>query len=118
MTIFKYILKDSLYIYNFSFLQKARNDFLKIIKSDSDYKLSKFIDDSNNRNPNLQKKVSYVVKKFCDSEYYISNYLNHTKKEIMEIIQYYKNFCFIEKEEVIIKLERIFKRFQTSKRIK
>ena len=106
MTIFKYILKDSLYIYNFSFLQKARNDFLKIIKSDSDYKLSKFIDDSNNRNPNFQNKVSYIVKKFCDSEYYISNYLNHTKKEIMEIIQYYKNFFFIEKEEVIIKLEK------------
>ena len=106
MTIFKYILKDSIYIYNFSFLLKARNDFLKIIKSDSDYKLSKFVNDSNNINPNLQEKVSFIIKKFCDSEYYISNYLNHTRKEIMEILDYYKNFCFIEKEEAIPKLEK------------
>ena len=32
LTIFNYILKESIYIYNFNFLLKARNEILKIIK--------------------------------------------------------------------------------------
>ena len=105
MTIFKYVLKDSFYLYNFSFLISARNDFLKIIKLDSNNKLSKYINNRNDTNSALKEKVSFVVKKFCDSEYYISKYLNHKMEEIMEVLKYLKAFRFIEKANELNNLE-------------
>ena len=103
MTIFKYIFKNSFYIYNISFLNSARNRFLKIIKNESNNKLLKAKNEQNNLNVN--EKISFLISKFCDSEYYIDKYLNDKHNEIMEILNYYKDFYFIEKEKEIKDIE-------------
>ena len=64
--VFKYIFKNSFYIYNIPFLYKIRKDILKIIKFENN-KLSEL-----NKNNN---KKDYVIGKFCDSKYYLIKYL-------------------------------------------
>ena len=107
LTIFNYILKESIYIYNFDFLLRARNEILKIIKSESNIKLSQYLynnDDSIN-NKRIKEKLNIILNKFCDNDYYINNYLNNTYKQLSEILQYYKDFYFYQKKQEIINIE-------------
>ena len=103
--IFQYIFKQSIYIYNFNFLSKARNDFLKILKSDKDNKLGQYFNNEKDPNPELREKVIFVVTRLCDCEYFIDKYINKEKQEIEEILDFYKNFYFIKKQEDIKKIE-------------
>ena len=107
LTIFNYILKESIYIYNFNFLLKARNEILKIIKSESNIKLRQYLynnDDSIN-SKKIKEKLNIILNKFCDNNYYINNYLNNTYKQLFEILQYYKDFYFNLKKQQIINIE-------------
>ena len=103
MTILKYIFKNSFYIYNISFLNSTRNGFLKIIKNESNNNLIKIINELNNSN--ISEKISYLISKFCDSQYYIDKYLTSKHNDIMEILNYYRDFYFIDKKNEITEIE-------------
>ena len=105
MTIFVYIFKESIYIYNVNFLKIARNEIIKIVKSDKNNKLGQFIKNKNNSNDKLKEKLSFIIQKFLDTEYYKIKYLKDPKIKIEEVLKYYKNFYFITKEAEINKLE-------------
>ena len=62
--LFKYILKDSSYIYQIPFLFKVRNNILKILKTNSNFITIK-----------KPKKTEFVIKKFLDIDYYINKYI-------------------------------------------
>ena len=100
LTIFNYILKESIYIYNFNFLLKARNEILKIIKSEENINLINDI-----KNEKLKKSLNFIINKFCDNNYYINNYLNKTNRQLNAVLQYYKDFYFYTKEKEITQIE-------------
>ena len=58
--LFKFVIKNSFYIYNIPFLLKTRNALLKIIKNDS----------INFAELYKNEKIQFVVKAFCDSNYF------------------------------------------------
>ena len=105
LTIFNYILKEPIYIYNFNFLLKARNEILKIIKSESNIKLSQYLYNDSINNKKIKEKLNIILNKFCDNNYYINNYLNSTYRQLFEILQYYKDFYFYIKKQQIINIE-------------
>ena len=93
--IFKYIFKDSFYIYNIPFLYKIRKAVLKIIKFENN-KLSEL-----NKNNNKNNKKEYVIAKFCDSKYYLIKYLGAKYDQLKQILEYYTNYLFETKKEEI-----------------
>ena len=64
--LFKYLFKNSIYIYNISLLSKTRRNILNILKSNTNY-LSISI------YPNIKDKLEFIIKKLCDSKYYYNN---------------------------------------------
>ena len=109
MTIFKYILKDSIYIYNFQFLLSARQAIIKMIKSESSIKLIEFINDNkgSNTNKNIKEKLSFILNKFCDCQYIANKYLSKASNEkLKEVLNYYQNFYFNRKESDISIIEK------------
>ena len=109
MTIFKYILKDSIYIYNFQFLLSAREAIIKMLKSESNIKLREIINDNKNSttNNNLKEKLSFIINKFCDSEYIMNKYLSKTSNQkLKDVLSYYKNFYFDRKKSEISIIEK------------
>ena len=97
--ISKYILKESIYIYNFPFLLSTRKNILKIVKSQSDKLISY------DKNTEIKNKLFNILTFFCDSEYYIKKYLSAPKNKLNEVLEYYKNFCFESKKETIKSIE-------------
>ena len=61
--LFKFVFKNSFYIYNIPFLLKTRNTILKIIKKE----LFKIAELNNNKK---KEKIINIIKIFCDSKYY------------------------------------------------
>ena len=61
--LFKYILKNSYYIYNNSFLLKARKKILSFIKTKSFLEIKSEINN---------EKLEFILNKFLDSTYYIN----------------------------------------------
>ena len=72
--LFKIILKNSIYIYQNNFLNKVRTSIIKIIKSGS-RELYNLFNNNNNKNPNIDK-ISYIIKTFADTNYYLDKYIN------------------------------------------
>ena len=64
--LFKFILKDPIYIYQIDFLIETRNRILNIIKS------NKFTYDDTLNNANLEK-LKYVLETFAGSQYFFQN---------------------------------------------
>ena len=62
--LFKYILKDSLYIYQIPFLNNIRQKILKLLKNNYNF---------------ITKENEFVIKKFLDIDYYTNEYI---KKDI------------------------------------
>ena len=99
--LFKYILKDSFYIYNIPFLLKAREKILILLKSNiNDISLFYYYNES------YKERFEYILKKFTDSEYYYQKYLERKKNikivkngsEVDSIIEKY-----IDANELVIK---------------
>ena len=86
--LFKYILKNPLYIYQIPFLLKTRKIIIGIIKKDLN-KLFSF-----NINDNVNTKLEYIIKIITDSQYYYHKYINSK-------LNYYKCFLFESKKENI-----------------
>ena len=91
--LFKYLFKNSVYIYNVSFLFQNRKTILKIIKSNS----GKFQILNKNINTDMKKKLEYVIKTFCDSNYYCIKYLGSKYDQLKHIFKFYKNYLFSSK---------------------
>ena len=95
--LLKYILKNSIYIYQIPFLLKTRELFKEILKSNkssNDYFIS-----------NNNEKLLYVIKTILDSDYYVEK-INLIIK-LKEILNYYKEFLNEIKKDDIIIIENI-----------
>ena len=64
--LFKYLFKNSIYIYNIPLLLETRRNILNILKSNTNH-LSICI------YPNIKDKLEFIIKKLCDSKYYNNN---------------------------------------------
>ena len=91
--LFKYIFKNSFYIYNIPFLFKIRNSILKIIK-----KYGKNFSIIEN-DINITKKIEYVLNIFCDSKYYflLIKYIREKFEKLNQVLLYYQQFLFVSK---------------------
>ena len=91
--LFKYILKNSIYIYYCPFLLTSRKNILKIINSELNQMLSFDVDS------NLMIKIEYIIRIITDTEYYYTKFLNYLK--LKEVLIYYKNFYYESKKDII-----------------
>ena len=99
--LLKYILKNSYYIYQFSFLCKIRIIIIKIIKSNIEILLS------SDMSLNIKEKMDYIIEKFTDSKYYFFKYI---KYQLEEVLNYYKKVLFESKKEEIKIIENQIKK--------
>ena len=76
--LLKFIFKNSLYFYNISFLKQNRENIIKIIKSYNTFKDLLLIPKDD-----IRERLKFIVKKYSDSEYYYSLFLND--KNINEV---------------------------------
>ena len=95
--LFKYILKNSIYIYQIPFLIKTRKTVLNFIKTGLNEIFSYKI------NNNIKDKLCFVINIITDTKYYFSKFMNHLK--LKEIYDYYKEFCFLSKKKEILFIE-------------
>ena len=109
--LFKYILKNSFYIYQISFLTKIKVNIINIVNNN----LNQILYSKVNEDKFIKEKIEYVIKSFLDSEYY-NEYLDSNKLEILkEVLLYYKNYLFESKKEKISLLEEIIKKKEIEK---
>ncbi len=94
--LLKYILKNSIYIYQIPFLLITRNLFIKILKSNKPSN-GYFIENNND-------KLLYIIKTILDSDYYDEK-INLIK--LKKILNYYKEFLNEIKKKDIIIIENI-----------
>ena len=94
--LLKFIIKNSIYIYQIPFLLKIRAIILKIIKFDQII--------YNNMKENNKDKLQYIIAFMADSRYYFQN---KNIKKLKEILNYYKAFLFESKKEDIDKIQDI-----------
>ena len=67
--LFKYLLKESFYIFHINFLYKIRISIIKKIKSKN---YNNFLNNYNRIDDNIKKnKIKFVLKSFLDSDYYL-----------------------------------------------
>lgn len=101
---FKYILKNTFYIYQFSFLFKTKINILKTIKNNI-YQL--YLNKSN-QDDIINDRIDYIISFFADSNYYYQKYVNAINiKKLNEILFYYKTFLFESKKEEISLIEKL-----------
>ena len=78
--LFKYILKNPIYIYNIEMLLNTRKNIIKIIKKKLN-ELSSLIFD----NDVIKKRKEYILKELIDSDYYYNKVLIYNKSKNNEI---------------------------------
>ena len=93
--LLKYILKDSIFIYQIPFLLKTKKIIIKNIKNIYEKILS--------LNNEIKEKYEYIIKIIADSDYYYNIYF--TLPKLNCILEYYKNFEFATKKEDSIIIE-------------
>ena len=98
--LLRYILKNSIYIYQIPLLLATRKNILIIIKNDG-----LLYDELSNNN---KDKLKYILETLSDSKYYFEN-KNISKIKLKEILKYYKGFYFETKKEDINIIENIIK---------
>ena len=98
--LLRYILKNSIYIYQIPLLLATRKNILTIIKNDG-----LLYDELSTYN---EDKLKYILETLSDSKYYFKNkYISKIK--LKEILKYYKEFCFETKKDDIKIIENIIK---------
>ena len=73
--LFKYILKNSIYIYNIDFLNKARKTIIKIINLNQNQSKNLSNNSIRKLDYNFKDKTIYIIKFFTNSDYYVE-YIN------------------------------------------
>ena len=102
--MFKYIFKESIFLYQIPFLFKTRTTIINLINN----KLGElsFINIEND----IKKEIEYILEIITDSKFYYSKYVNyHILPKLNPILKYYKNYLFESKKEDIILIEREMK---------
>ena len=94
--ILKFILKNSIYIYQIAVLLNLKKLILKIIKYDN------IIYD--NMKEDNKDKLQYIMRIIADSPYYFQGI---KKKKLKEILDYYKKFLFESKKEDVKIIENL-----------
>ena len=95
--LLKYILKNSIYIYQIPLLLELRKLILHLIKSKEVL--------YNGLNEEQNNKLEFIIKTLTDSEYYFNKSKNENK--LTEVLNYYKDFKFISAKEDINILQDI-----------
>ena len=67
--LLKYILKDSFFIYQITFLLKTRIFIIKLLNSNSN-----IFSNTNNTDNELEEKLKFIIKIITDSKYYMKKY--------------------------------------------
>ena len=101
--LFKEILKDKIYIYQFNFLLETRSIILNMIK------LNKVT--FKNLKKEFLERLKYVLETFCDSEYYFK-FEEEGKEEIKqlkEILNWYQLYFFESKKKEIEEIKEHIK---------
>ena len=99
--LFKYIFKDSLYIYQIDFLNNARKAIVQNLHL-KNKKLSDLV--NSNKNTNINKdKILDIIKMFLDSDYYYYKYIDNSIYKILNN----SSFKLIKNEEGIIEYTEI-----------
>ena len=96
--ILKYILKDTIYIYQIPSLLKTRNLILKSLKS------NQLLNINNNNN-----KYKFILHFLIDSDYYFQTIPDIDLNKLEEILNYYKENEFESKKEDIDIIQNIIK---------
>ena len=104
--LFKYIFKNSIYIYKIPFLLKSRNTIIKLIKCELD-------ENSKLNNKNIRLKKEFIIKMFCDSNYYFIKYLGQKYEKLKEVLKFYQDFLSESKKEEIKNLQIFIKDLKT-----
>ena len=100
--LFKYIIKNPIYIYQIPLLLIIRKNIILIINN-------KFSQLSYYVKENIKQKVDYIIKFITDSEYYYKKYLEFNEQPFIEVFNYFKNYFFESKIEDIKILDKIIK---------
>ena len=94
--LLKYILKDTIYYYQFPFLIELKKFILEAFKNIPFKKLIIF-----KEKKTIMDKFEYIIKAILDSDYYWKIYLDKKFLELKEIQEYYKNYLFESKKKEI-----------------
>ena len=100
--LFKYILKNKIFIYPFPLLTKTKKIIIELIKS-------KNIKKSKNSNKEIELKYKYVLETFADSKYFFEYREKKGLIELETILKYYKSFYFEPRVKDIKKIEQDIK---------
>ena len=103
--LFKYIFKNSIYIYNIKFLLENKKSVLEILEKE-DTKILEIMS-SNEEKENLKFKTKFILKRFLDSEYYNPKDVFYMLKEVLK---YFNNFYFQSKSKEIEDIEQILQK--------
>ena len=95
--LLKYIIKNSIYIYQIPLLLELRQLVLNLIKSKEVL--------YNGLDEDKINKLEFIILILTDSEYYLNKSKNENK--LTEVLKYYKDFKFISKKEEINILQDI-----------
>ena len=99
--LLKFILKNSIYIYQIPALLSTRKLILRNIKS------NKIL--YNNIDEKIKDKFEYIIEKLVDSKYYYQEIDESNLSKLNDILLYYKQFLFESKKEDINLIENIIK---------
>ena len=69
--LLKYIIKNSIIIYQISFLYNARKNIIKIMK----YKNTEILSLCKEKKEEIKERINYIIEKYLDVQYYIKKYL-------------------------------------------
>ena len=99
--LLKYILKNSIFIYNFPFLLNARRFFRKIIKEKKrlDWLLCYYFN-----NHEIVERLEFLIKTIMDSDYYYNKYLELIENGIINK----KSNEFLENRNLFGSLEKYY----------
>ncbi len=107
---FKYILKNPIYIYQFTFLLNIKKKIIMLLKNNI------LIFERANNNIKIKKKFYFILKFIADSEYYVKRHIennflkrdiNNKYNKLLEVLDYYQYYFFESKKNEIHIIEDI-----------
>ena len=110
--LFKYIIKNSIYLYHFPILLNTRIFILNNIKNN---KIPIWILNSI-KDSLIKERIDYIIKEITDSEYYFNKYSKYLERiQLKEICEYYRNYLFESKKDKIIDIQKFIENKKVNK---
>ena len=105
--LLNFILKKSIYIYQFNFLVNTKKIIIENLKQKKLYSKKK-------TTKLFNQQFEYLIKTLSDSEYYWDKYLDNTIEILKEVQTYFINYLFDSKKEDILSIENIIKNIKNN----